>query len=72
MNEKADTYLKRMKIRDLYDIFFLLRHVESRKKWLQSWKLLLDNFKKPIDEKDLKILILEGITPTTESNERIH
>ena len=67
VNEKADTYLKRMKIRDLYDIFFLLRHVEKPKEVVAKLKLLLDNFKKPIDEKDLKILILEGITPATEA-----
>lgn len=67
VNEKADTYLKRMKIRDLYDIFFLLRHVEKPKEVLAKLKYLLANLKDPIDEKELKVLILEGIVPSAES-----
>ncbi|HII15765.1 MAG TPA: nucleotidyl transferase AbiEii/AbiGii toxin family protein [Nanoarchaeota archaeon] len=67
VNEKIDTYLKRMKIRDLYDIFFLLRHVEKPKEVTAKLKYFLANFKKPIDEKELKVLILEGLVPSAES-----
>lgn len=67
VNEKADTYLKRMKVRDLYDIFFLLRHVENPAEVIAKLKLLLSNYKKPIDEKELKVLILEGLVPSAES-----
>lgn len=65
IKEKIDTYLKRLKIRDLYDIFFLLRYAQNSviKKELQEF---LKKFKKPIDENELKTIILEGIVPKTE------
>src|SRR3989338_2152251 len=55
LNEKAKTYLKRFKVRDLWDVFFLLKKLE--------------NYKKPIDEDDLKVILLEGIVPS--ANEMI-
>lgn len=63
INEKIDTYLKRFKIRDLYDIFFLLRHVRDRDKIKIKLERFLKEFKKPVDEKELRVLILEGIVP---------
>lgn len=60
--EKVDAYLNRRKIRDLYDIFFLLRY--SKEGITSQLKKLIDYFVEPIDEKDLKLLILEGIVPT--------
>ena len=66
IKEKVETYIKRLKIRDIYDIFFLLRHVKD-KKLIRLWLAkLITNFKKPVDEKELKTLIIEGITPSTE------
>ncbi|MDD4877828.1 MAG: nucleotidyl transferase AbiEii/AbiGii toxin family protein [Candidatus Nanoarchaeia archaeon] len=67
VNEKVDTYLKRMKVRDLYDIFFLLRHVEKQAEVIAKIKYLLSNYKKPVDEKELKVLILEGLVPSAEA-----
>ncbi len=64
--EKIETYLKRLKIKDLYDVFFLLRYVEDKKIVQPKLKKLINNFKKPVDEKELKILILEGLIPTAE------
>ncbi len=64
--EKVDTYLKRLKVRDLYDIFFLLRQVKDNSKVSGKLKLLIREFKPPIDEKDLKVIILEGLTPPPE------
>ena len=61
INEKINAYLKRLKIRDLYDIFFLLRYVQDENKI--KIHSLIEKFKNPIDEKDLKVLILEGIIP---------
>lgn len=64
--EKINAYLKRMKIRDLYDIFFLLRcvkHAEGLKPELAG---LLQNFKEPVDEGELKALVLFGAIPTKE------
>ncbi|MEW6063544.1 MAG: nucleotidyl transferase AbiEii/AbiGii toxin family protein [Nanoarchaeota archaeon] len=63
INEKIDAYIKRQKIRDLYDIFFLLRYIEDKNKIKSKIIKLIDNFKKPIDEKELKILIFEGLIP---------
>ena len=66
IKEKVEAYLKRLKIKDLYDIFFLIRHVKNRKDIANWLKKLIDGFKKPVDEKDLKILILEGLVPDSE------
>ena len=66
LEEKINTYLNRMKIRDLYDIFFLLRYANKDQSIKDKVKKFAVNFKKPIDEKDLKILILEGLVPETE------
>ena len=65
IEEKINTYLKRFKVRDLYDIFYLLRYTN---KDILSIKLqkFLKEFKKPIDEKELKLLILEGIVPSVD------
>lgn len=64
INEKVDTYLKRKKIRDLYDIFFLLRYIPDKNKIKDKLLILIKEFKEPVDEKELKILLLEGITPS--------
>ena len=66
IKEKINTYLKRYKIRDLYDIFFLLRYIKDKKAIRKELIQLTKNFKKPVDEKELKILILEGLVPETE------
>ena len=66
IREKIEAYLKRMKIRDLYDIFFLLRYVEDISNIRQELSNFLNKFKNPIDEKELRILIIEGISPTAE------
>ena len=64
--EKVNAYKKRRKIRDLYDIFFLLRHVEDVGKVTPYLNGLLEGFEKPLDESDLKVLILVGISPSTD------
>lgn len=62
--EKILTYQKRLKIKDLYDIFYLLKFADLKliQKELGS---LLKNYKPPMDESDLKVIILEGITPSS-------
>ncbi len=62
VKEKTETYLKRRKIRDLYDIFFLLKFIESNSV-NNELKKLIKNFEKPIDEKELKALVIEGLAP---------
>ncbi len=66
--EKCNTYLKRFKIRDLWDVFFLLRAIENPKRINEIEKLIKD-YKLPVDEEDLKTILLEGIVPS--ANEMI-
>lgn len=67
VREKVDTYLGRRKIRDLYDIFFLLRFVENKHLVAGDLKRLTQKFKPPLDEMELKVLIISGSVPTTEA-----
>ena len=64
--EKIDAYLKRRKIRDLYDIFFLLRSAEKSERLKSKLSNLLQNFRQPVDEKELKALLLFGAIPDKE------
>jgi predicted nucleotidyltransferase component of viral defense system len=64
IEEKVHAYLKRGKIRDLYDIFFLLKFVENKDLVKDALKLLIKKFKPPKDEKELKALIISGSVPT--------
>lgn len=65
IKEKVDAYLNRLKVRDFYDIFFLIRYAKTEE-ISSSLKKLAENFKKPVDEKELRVLLTEGITPDTE------
>ena len=65
IREKAAAYLSRFKIRDLYDVFFLLRYAEDLSRVKPSLTELMKKFKEPADEQELKILIIEGLTPDT-------
>ncbi len=62
IKEKIEAYLKRKMIRDLYDIYFLLNYADKVKIKKEIIKLL-NNFQKPIDEKELKFLIIVGVAP---------
>ena len=64
--EKIDAYLKRRNIRDLYDVFFLLRFAEKSERLKSKLSSLLQNFKQPVDEKELKTLLLFGAIPSKE------
>lgn len=66
IKEKINAYSKRLKIRDLYDIFYLLRYLDNKKKIKLDLEIFIKNFKKPLDEKDLKILIIDGLSPNAE------
>jgi len=63
IKEKVNAYLSRIKIRDLYDVFFLLRHVKSRNETLKELRSLIKKFKQPVDKEDLKVLIIKGLVP---------
>lgn len=67
--EKSNAYLKRFKVRDLWDVFFLLKIIDNPKT-IKEIGNLIKNYKKPSDEEDLKVILLEGIVPS--SNEMIN
>jgi predicted nucleotidyltransferase component of viral defense system len=64
--EKVLAYKKRRKVRDLYDIFFLLRFVKTREKIRMGLKKLLEDFEQPVDVNDLKVLIIWGVVPSVD------
>ena len=66
LKEKITTYRKRRKIRDLYDIFSLLPKIDDPAAVREELGLLIRDYAPPIDEQDLKTIILEGLTPTAE------
>jgi len=66
IREKINAYQNRRKIRDLYDIFFLLRHIKNKGEVSDELMKFIKNFKSPIDEKDINDLIIEGIVPDVE------
>jgi len=67
IKEKVSVYLERRRIRDLYDIFFLLKFVEKRENVKEVLTKLINNFKRPLDEKELKVLIISGSVPSVEN-----
>ncbi len=64
--EKALTYAKRRKVRDLWDLFFLAGRVGDISKVAGMGPLLKD-YLPPVDGPDLKAIILEGIVPTADA-----
>lgn len=67
IGEKVSAYFKRKKVRDLYDIFFLLKFVEDEEKIKNDLVKLVKGFKRPVDERDLRVLIISGSIPNVES-----
>src|SRR3989344_7521478 len=65
MIEKVETYLKRKKIRDLYDIAFLINHIENKELIKNYLKKLIEKFEKPIDEENLANIIIVGLVPNS-------
>lgn len=62
--EKIGAYLKRRKIRDLYDVFFLLNYAKSNG-IQEHLKKLIKNFTSPKDEESLKATIISGAIPNS-------
>ncbi len=63
IKEKVGAYLGRQKIRDLYDIFFLVEYVKDKKTIQKDLNKLLNKFKPPKDKSDLETLIITGAIP---------
>src|SRR3989338_6340664 len=66
--EKSSAYLKRFKVRDLWDVFFLLKFVGDPEA-IKEIGNLIKNYKRPLDEENLRVILLEGIVPS--ANEMI-
>jgi predicted nucleotidyltransferase component of viral defense system len=66
IKEKIAAYKKRKKIRDLYDVYFLLRLAEKKEKLKPFLKEFVKAFKQPEDTETLKVLIISGVAPSVE------
>lgn len=64
--EKINAFLKRYKVRDLYDIFFLLKFVKERERVLKRLTEFVKLYKEPVDTDDLKALLLDSIPLKTQ------
>lgn len=66
--EKAAAYTARRKVRDLYDVFFLLSKVEDRRRRrrevARSLASLVSGSRQPVDEAQLKATVLAGAVPS--------
>ena len=66
VEEKANAFLKRKKMRDLYDIYFLLKFVKKNSRIRKIVEMVVENFKKPKDEEEIDKLIIFGYAPKSE------
>ena len=64
--EKASAYLDRKKVRDLYDVFFLLGRVGDRTEVAGPLGELAAGYEPPVDPAQLKAVVLAGAVPTAE------
>lgn len=62
--EKVAAYRSRLKVRDLYNIFFLLRYVANLGVIQKPLQELITHFRPPVDPQEMRVLIIEGIIPT--------
>lgn len=65
IQEKIDTYMKRRKIRDLYDIYFLLSYAEDAAKIKEKLRMFVKHFESPLDEENLSAIVISGAVPTS-------
>lgn len=63
VKEKILAYVKRKKIRDLYDIFFLLQYIKEKSEVRDPLLELTKKGEKPEDEEALKAFIIVGAVP---------
>lgn len=61
--EKANAYLNRKLIRDIYDVYFLSNFVNLSSTELNKIKKIISDFKDPIDETNLKTIVYKGAIP---------
>jgi predicted nucleotidyltransferase component of viral defense system len=64
--EKAAAYVARRKVRDLYDVFFLLSLVEDRRAGARGLAPLLRGYGTPEDEASLRAVVVAGAVPSAD------
>jgi hypothetical protein len=64
--EKAAAYTSRRKVRDLYDVYFLLGLVDDRAAVAGPVGSLLNRYRPPIDEAQLRAIVVVGAVPSAE------
>ena len=64
LQEKVQAYLERRKARDLFDIYYLLSYVDTRKVKTVLGKLATVLDQPPPDWSELRVLILTGLPPS--------
>ena len=64
--EKISAYQNRLKIRDLYDLFFLLRYIKDKNIIKKELEGFVKNFRGPLDKNNLPEIVLEPVVPTIE------
>lgn len=62
--EKVAAYLNRLKVRDLYDLFFLLRYIKDKSVIKKELERFVKKFKMPVDKNNLPEIVLESVVPT--------
>jgi predicted nucleotidyltransferase component of viral defense system len=65
--EKASAYASRRKVRDLYDVFFLLNLVDDRARVLESVTRMVEGQRKPVDPEQLRATVIAGVAPSWET-----
>ncbi|HIH60916.1 MAG TPA: nucleotidyl transferase AbiEii/AbiGii toxin family protein [Ferroplasma sp.] len=62
--EKIAAYKNRRFIRDLYDIYILIKHVKDRELIKSDLSNFLNHLEKPVDEDVLKTIVYLGLPPS--------
>jgi predicted nucleotidyltransferase component of viral defense system len=65
--EKAAAYQSRRKVRDLYDVYFLLALVEDKASVAGALDSLVSSYKPPVDESQLSAIVVVGAVPSAEA-----
>ncbi len=64
--EKAAAYASRRKVRDLYDVYFLLGLIEERTVVAGAIDSLLSGYQPPVDEAQLRTIVVVGAVPSAD------
>lgn len=65
--EKSAAYADRRKVRDLYDVFFLLNLVKERETVAGPLSRMISGYQRPVDEAQLKAIIIAGAVPSADA-----